>query len=55
MYGRVFSGLTALTAALRIYVGTHNMHKTTGRNNQIDFPTLCTPNVISTLKHVFAA
>jgi hypothetical protein len=55
MYGRVFSGLTALTAALRIYVGTHNMHKTTGTNTQIDFPTLCKPNTISTLKHVFAA
>jgi hypothetical protein len=55
MYGRLFSGLTALIAALRIYVGTHNMHKITGTNMQIDFPTLCEPSVISTLKHVFAA
>jgi hypothetical protein len=55
MYGRVFSGLTALTAALRIYVGTHNMHTTTGTNTQIDFPTLCKRSMISTLKHALAA
>jgi hypothetical protein len=55
MYGRVFCGLTALTAALRIYVGTHNMHKTTGTITQIDFATLWKPNTISTLKRVFAA
>jgi hypothetical protein len=52
MYGRVFSGLTALTAAFKIYVGTRNMHKTTGTNKQIDLPALCKPSMISTFNIV---
>jgi hypothetical protein len=51
-YARVFCGVTSLTAGVRIYVGTHNTHKTTGTITQIDFATLWKPNTIPTLKCV---